>query len=66
MPLKSNTEIKIQLVKLGENQSQLARATGIGRALLNQIINGRVNPRQEEKEVIASCLKVNPSEIFPS
>ncbi len=46
------------------NQTQLAKDTGISRSWVNQIVNGRVIPTQEEMDKIANALCLNVNELF--
>lgn len=60
MPLK----IKIELLKAGMNQTQLAKATGLGVAKISMICNGRMIPYPSEIEKIQEALDYEKEDLF--
>jgi len=62
MPL--NERLKILLIKKHITQLDLCRMTGITETKMSRIMNNRVKPMREEKELIAEQLGVEPEEIF--
>ena len=60
-----NTAARIALWDRGLTQGQFARKIGMGYTTLNQILNGRIRPRSDEKEKIARGLGVAVEKIFP-
>ena len=62
MPL--NEKMKILLITKRISQADLCQMTGIAESRMSRIINNRVKPMREEKELIAGYLGVEPQEIF--
>lgn len=62
--MKKNISIKVKMVEEDITQVQLAEESDIARSILNQIISGRVNPTEAEKERIATALGAEKGELF--
>lgn len=50
----------------GWNQSDLARAAGLGRDAISTYINGRSFPEPKSLLALAEALQVDPSELLPN
>ena len=48
------------------NQSDLARAAGLGRDSISTYVRGMVKPSPENLKQIANALGCNPEELYPS
>lgn len=52
MPLKTRWKLKKKVIDDYGSQNAGAKAIGMGKGLLSQIITGRINPTDDEKEKI--------------
>jgi len=51
--------------RTGKTQYEFAESVGLGYSVFNQILNGRIHPREDEKKKIAEGLGVDVHAIFP-
>ena len=61
---KNVTKLKIEIVKRGINQRELAKKIGIHETLLSLIANGHFNANSSQKAKIARALKTPVAEVF--
>lgn len=61
-----NYNLKFEILKSGRNQIDIARETRICESRLSKIVNDYFDPKQEEKERLASVLGKPVSELFAS
>lgn len=54
---------KILLLK-GISQSELARRTGINKAIISEYVSGKYEPKQQNTFKIATALEVKPSDLM--
>lgn len=59
-----NRKIRVAMVRADLNQTQLASVSEVPRSTLNQIISGRINPTEVEKEKIAAALNSKVNALF--
>jgi DNA-binding XRE family transcriptional regulator len=62
--MNTTKRLKIALIERGLVQQKLANMAGMSRTTLNGIINGRLNPTEQEKRAIASVLQKKVEDIF--
>ena len=62
--LNKNLQIKVKMAQRDFTQARLANKAGIPRSTLNQIISGRINPTELEKEEISKALGSDKRELF--
>jgi transcriptional regulator with XRE-family HTH domain len=56
--------LKFKILEKFRYQADLAQRTGIREERLSRIVNGRVNPSEVERNLIARALRVKPDELF--
>ena len=56
----------LAILKSKRNQIEIAREAKIQESKLSKIVNGYINPTQEEMQAIASVLNCEIETIFPS
>ena len=59
-----NLRLKFAIIECGKNQIQIAREAEIQESRLSKIVNGYVNPTDEEKERIAKVLDCRVDSLF--
>ena len=59
-----NYQLKFAIIRSGKNQIAIAREAEIQESKLSKIVNGYVQPTEEENERIASALACKVSTIF--
>ena len=57
-------DVLLAFWRTGMTQYQFAESVGLGYSVFNQILNGRIHPREDEKKKIAEGLGVQVDEIF--
>jgi DNA-binding XRE family transcriptional regulator len=62
--MKDNPVLKIECIKAGKTQKQVAREAGINPTLLSMHIHGRYNFSDAEKLAIAEVLNLRIDQIF--
>ena len=62
--MKKLSKLKAAIFKKGLSQKGLAPMVGISEGWLSLIINGRVNPTQEEMSKIAAVLETKQEILF--
>ena len=60
---RRTTRLKVALVERGLVQAEVARTTGIGETRLSRIVNGRVEPRDDEIGRLAHTLGMERDEL---
>lgn len=60
------TNLLVTFWRTGKTQRDFSERIGLGYSVFNQILNGRVRPREDEKKRIADGLGVEVEQIFPS
>ena len=48
----------------GKNQLQLSKSSGIRNDVISNLVNGRMNPRVEERRALCKALSKSESELF--
>lgn len=61
---KPDQRLKKVLAERGLRQCELAFALGINNSYLNLVVNGWQTPSEHLQQRIATCLQVDPKEIF--
>lgn len=56
--------LKIARIKMGLSQGDLCKLTGISKATMSELENGKGNPRMITMMKIAKVLKTSPEELF--
>ena len=56
--------LKIEIIRLGLNQYELAQKVGIHETRLSQLIHGRARPTAGEKKLISDILGKDENELF--
>ena len=56
--------LQIEISKRGWSQSDLARAAGLNRAVINKLINGKSHPRPPTLEAVSRALKIPIETIY--
>jgi transcriptional regulator with XRE-family HTH domain len=56
--------IKLQILRLGIHQNNIARALGINESVLSKIIHGYREPSKTHREQLAAFLKAEESWLF--
>ena len=64
MSRKVATELKIELVRRGLVQADVARATQISEAKLSRILNGRALPTEYEIKALAKVLRLHRDQLL--
>ena len=59
-----NYDLHARMVQLNYNQAAASRLTGIHTTVISQIVRGRMNPTDEERESISRILKSTEEELF--
>ena len=59
-----NLRLKFSILKSGLSQIQIARITKIQESKLSKIVNGHIEPSEDEKRRVARALNVNMTTIF--
>ncbi len=59
------TPLKLQRLRSGKLQIEVATASGVPRARLSELECGRVQPRPGEAEKLAAALGTTADELFP-
>jgi hypothetical protein len=52
-------DLKLEVVRQGRSQYEVARAAGLDPTRLNRILNGWIEPRPDEVSAIRAALKIN-------
>lgn len=60
-----NLALKIAIVESGLSQADVAEAAEMHHTKLSMIVNGRRQPSDAERKVIARILKRKAAELFP-
>lgn len=62
--MKVNTKaIKIKMIELGiENYVDMSKRTGLDRATISNVINGKTNPSPETIDALYKVLELTPEE----
>jgi transcriptional regulator with XRE-family HTH domain len=62
--MAGQTRVRLALVWKGKTQRWLAEQTGIHEVTLSEILNGRTNPNQREKDAISRALHLPIDRLF--
>jgi transcriptional regulator with XRE-family HTH domain len=62
--MAGQTRVRIALVWKGKTQRWLSEQTGIHEVTISEILNGRTNPNDREKEAIAAALHMPQDRLF--
>lgn len=60
---RKNTPLRRLLTEAEQTQAWLASVTGIKRPTITHIVNGRINPTDDEIKKIAKALECDPSQV---
>jgi DNA-binding transcriptional regulator YdaS (Cro superfamily) len=63
--MRKTHPIKVQLARLGETQTAFAPRVGVSPQVLNQILNGRVEPWPSFRSRAARVLELSEEDLFP-
>lgn len=58
--------LQARMLDLGWNQSDLARAAGLGRDAISTYVRGRSFPEPKSLKALADALRVEPQELLPN
>ena len=59
-----NFKLKFAIIRSGKNQIEIAREAEIQESKLSKIVNGYVQPTEEEMSRIAKVLEIPKRELF--
>lgn len=60
-----NVALKVAIVESRKTSRRVAHLARIGEVRLSAIVNGRIEPSEDERRILAKVLKRQPSELFP-
>lgn len=58
-------KLKNTLTALGVTQAELAKRTGINKAIISEYLSGKYEPKQKNLFKIATALNIKPSTLIP-
>lgn len=61
---RRHLRIRLALWTQGRTQADLAEQLGVDPAVVSRIVNGRVRPSAEQRQMIAAFLRVPEGELF--
>lgn len=64
--LEFGRRLAAKLLEVGWNQSDLARAAGLGRDAISTYVRGRSFPEPKSLKAIAEALRMQPQELLPN
>ena len=62
---KKNLALKIAIVESGKFQADIAEAADLDGTLLSHFVNGRREPNETQRKILARVLKRNVADLFP-